>query len=183
MRAPKGYPPQSGVCMGSGTITQVYIVYKWQNTNQSSQINKEGSGDYWFMRRHGVNCLQAWLNPRAQITSKNISLCLFSFISLFLHPSALLSSVLDLLSHRLFTHVGKDGQQQLQARFVCVTVTPVEREILSPNKSSENPKDESHWPLWNDMSIQNQPRWWGGWNTPIGQAHPWRQRPIPEPCG
>lgn len=55
--------------------------------------------------------------------SKNISLCLFSFISLFLHPSALLSSVLDLLSDRLFAHVGKDGQQQLQARFVCVTVT------------------------------------------------------------
>lgn len=81
-------------------------------------------------------------------------MCLFSFISLFLHPAALLSSVLDLLSDRLFAHVGKGGQRQFQACFVCVTVSPVEREIISLNKSNESPRDESHWPLWNDTSIQ-----------------------------
>lgn len=84
MRAPKGYPPQFGVCMGSGTISQVYLVYKWQNTHQTSQINKEEQGDYWFMRQHDVKLPSGMTESRgSNNVKKYLSVSFLFHLSLF----------------------------------------------------------------------------------------------------
>lgn len=147
--------PVQGVYGGKEYISQVYLGCKWQNTHLTSEINKEGEGDllvYKKSRRKSA-FRHDWIQGPTQY-EKRISLFLLFHIFLSLQVSVLLSSVLDLLSDSLYTRGDKDGQQLLQAFFFLVTGNPSGQGDPLSRQFQQSPRNESHWPRWNDLPIQ-----------------------------